>query len=84
MLGRASTIRFDIAISITDETQLGYDGGDVKVITSNTAGTDWSPSFTVGPSPAHWPGLFNLDPTHFLALYSRDGQGPLTQTWTLD
>jgi hypothetical protein len=70
-------------LSSSDKLQPGYDGGDVKVITSNTAGTDWSPSFTVGPSPAHWPGIFNLDPTHFLALYGHDGWGPTSQIWSI-
>lgn len=61
----------------------GYDGGDMKVITSTDGGKNWGPSTIVGPSPAHWPGLFNLDPTHFLALYSQDGKGAVSQNYEL-
>jgi photosystem II stability/assembly factor-like uncharacterized protein len=55
----------------------------MKVIISTDGGTTWSNSFVTGPAPAHWPGIFNLDPDHFMALYSRDGQGPVSQIYTL-
>ncbi|CAK3825000.1 Hypothetical predicted protein [Lecanosticta acicola] len=57
----------------------GYDGGDMKVITSTDGGHTWSKSYIVGPAPAHWGGIFRLDRRHFLALYSRDGHGALGQ-----
>jgi hypothetical protein len=55
----------------------------MKVITSGDGGVDWTGSFTVGPSPAHWPGVFNLNANQFVALYSEDSGGPVGQVWNL-
>jgi hypothetical protein len=70
---------------MTDEDtgSSGYDGGEMKVMTSTDGGRTWGPSVVVGPARAHWPGIFNVDPTHFLALYSRDGFGLVTQRYEL-
>ena len=68
---------------MTDEDHAdlsSYNGGDMKVITSTDGAATWSDSFVTGPAPAHWPGLFNLDENHFLALYSTDtGYGAVSQ-----
>ncbi|KAI0097778.1 glycoside hydrolase family 93 protein [Hypoxylon sp. NC0597] len=61
----------------------GYDGAQMKVITSIDGGKTWSGSVVTGEAPSHWPGVFNRDPTHFLALYSRDGLGAVSQLYEL-
>ena len=55
----------------------------MKVITSGDGGKTWSGSYIVGPAPAHWPGLFNLDPNHFLALTNHATGGPISQVWSI-
>ncbi|KAI0836673.1 glycoside hydrolase family 93 protein [Hypoxylon sp. FL0890] len=61
----------------------GYDGAQMKVITSVDAGKTWSGSVVTSGAASHWPGLFNRDPTHFLALYSKDGLGAVSQLYEL-
>lgn len=61
----------------------GYDFADMKVITSVDGGETWGGSVVMGPAQAHWPGLFNRDPTHFLALYPREGVGAVSQLYKL-
>ncbi|KAF5518364.1 hypothetical protein CGCA056_v010873 [Colletotrichum aenigma] len=61
----------------------GYNNGQMKVITSTDQGKTWSTSVVTGEAEAHWPGVFNLDPTHFLALYSREGLGLVSQKYEL-
>ncbi|KAK3395097.1 glycoside hydrolase family 93 protein [Podospora didyma] len=67
------------------------DGGQMKVVTSIDGGRNWS-SFGAGCSVAamvtadtgaHWPGLYALDGNRFLALYSRDGLGAVSQLYRL-
>lgn len=45
----------------------------MKVITSVDGGNSWGGSAVTGPAASHWPGVFNRDATHILALYSKDG-----------
>ncbi|KAF6826018.1 bnr asp-box repeat domain protein [Colletotrichum plurivorum] len=61
----------------------GYNFGQMKVVTSVDGGKSWSGSVVTGEAQAHWPGLFNRDATHFLALYSREGQGLVSQLYEL-
>ncbi|CAJ2500315.1 Uu.00g031680.m01.CDS01 [Anthostomella pinea] len=61
----------------------GIDGAQMKVVTSTNGGSSWSASVVTGQAASHWPGLFDLDSTHFLALYSKDGLGAVSQTYTL-
>lgn len=61
----------------------GYDGAQMKVITSTDGARTWSGSVVTGEAASHWPGIFNRDPTHFLALYSRDGLGAVSQLYEL-
>ncbi|KAI1475160.1 glycoside hydrolase family 93 protein [Daldinia eschscholtzii] len=61
----------------------GYDGAQMKVITSVDGGKTWSGSVVTGEAASHWPGIFNRDPTHFLALYSKDGLGAVSQLYEL-
>ncbi|GKT63485.1 hypothetical protein ColTof4_04929 [Colletotrichum tofieldiae] len=61
----------------------GYDFAEIKVITSVNGGKTWSSSVVTGPAQVRWPGLFNRDPTHFLALYSREGVGVVSQLYEL-
>ncbi|EXF77469.1 hypothetical protein CFIO01_10949 [Colletotrichum fioriniae PJ7] len=75
-----------VASFMTNEDVEGADGynfGEMKVITSVDHGKTWSGSVVTGPAQAHWPGLFNRDPTHFLALYSREGVGAVSQLYEL-
>ncbi|KAJ9139363.1 Glycoside hydrolase family 93 protein [Pleurostoma richardsiae] len=59
-----------------------YDGAQMKVVTSVDGAKTWSASVVMGES-AHWPGLFNRDPTHFLVLYSSDDLGAVSQLYQL-
>ncbi|KAL7622836.1 hypothetical protein AAE478_006515 [Parahypoxylon ruwenzoriense] len=61
----------------------GYDGAQVKVITSVDGGRTWSSSVVTGEAASHWPGTFNHDATHILALYSKDGLGVVNQLYEL-
>ena len=61
----------------------GYDGAEMKVITSVDGGNSWGSAAVTGPAASHWPGIFNRDATHILALYSRDGLGAVTQLYEL-
>lgn len=61
----------------------GYDGAQMQVITSTDGGRNWSGAVTTGDKASHWPGLFNRDPNHFLALYSKDGLGAVSQLYEL-
>jgi hypothetical protein len=44
--------------------------------------SQWGPSFTTGPAPAHWPGLLTLDSSHFVALYTQSGGGALSRVYS--
>ena len=61
----------------------GVDGGEMKVVTSSDKGKSWSASTVIGPLGSHWPGLFTLDSTHFLALYSLNSVGLVSQPYKL-
>ncbi|TDZ34297.1 hypothetical protein C8035_v010769 [Colletotrichum spinosum] len=61
----------------------GYNFGQMKVITSVDGGKSWSGSVVTGDAEAHWPGVFNRDPAHFLALYNREGLGLVSQLYEL-
>lgn len=60
----------------------GYEYAQMKVITSNDGAKTWSEAVVVGEG-AGWPGLFNLDPTHFLALYHKKGVGLVSHKYAL-
>ena len=60
-----------------------YENGEMRVITSGDNGKTWSRSVVTGPAPAAWPGLFNVDPSHFLAFYSQSGKGAFSQRYEL-
>ncbi|KAK3388502.1 Sialidase [Sordaria brevicollis] len=55
------------------------DGAYTKLVTSQDGGRSWrqrsGEAVTVAGTRSHWPGLFGLDGTRFLALYSVDGRG---------
>lgn len=75
-----------VASFMTDEDidgTNGYDGAQMKVITSTDGARSWSGSVVTGEKASHWPGLFNRDPNHFLALYSKDGLGAVSQLYEL-
>ncbi|RFU74914.1 glycoside hydrolase family 93 [Trichoderma arundinaceum] len=61
----------------------GIDGAQMKVVTSTDGGRTWGGSTVTGDAGSHWPGLFTIDQTHFLALYSRDGLGAVSQSYQL-
>ncbi|KAI1426942.1 glycoside hydrolase family 93 protein [Xylaria sp. FL1777] len=70
---------------MTDESvgSNGADGAQMKVVTSTTGGATWNASVVTGQVASHWPGLFARDSTHFLALYSKDGLGAVSQLYQL-
>ncbi|KAI0531815.1 glycoside hydrolase family 93 protein [Xylaria digitata] len=70
---------------MTDESigGTGADGGQMKVVTSTNGGYSWNGSVVTGEVASHWPGLFARDSTHFLALYSKDGLGAVSQLYQL-
>ncbi|RWA11335.1 hypothetical protein EKO27_g3787 [Xylaria grammica] len=72
-----------VASFMTDESigGTGADGGQMKVVTSTNGGNTWSGSVVTGEVASHWPGLFTRDSTHFLALYSKDGLGAVSQLY---
>lgn len=54
------------------------DGAYTKLVTSRDQGKTWTETGqaeTVAGVGSHWPGLFSLNETHFLALYSTDEMG---------
>ncbi|KAK0732914.1 Sialidase [Lasiosphaeria miniovina] len=69
------------------------DGGQMKVVTSMNSAAAWSSSgggtgtsrgaVVTGDRGSHWPGLFVLDSKCFLALYTRDGLGAVSQRYCL-
>jgi Neuraminidase (sialidase) len=59
------------------------DDGEMRVVTSTDGGQTWSGSVVTGAAPAHWPGLYVVDDTHFLALYAEDGSGAVSQLYGL-
>ncbi|KAI3327224.1 glycoside hydrolase family 93 protein [Xylariaceae sp. AK1471] len=74
-----------VASFMTDESvgATGPDGAQMKVVTSTNGGNSWSGSVVTGEVASHWPGLFARDSTHFLALYSKDGLGAVSQLYQL-
>ncbi|KAL6806270.1 glycoside hydrolase family 93 protein [Trichoderma sp. SZMC 28013] len=61
----------------------GIDGAQMKVVTSTDGGSTWSGTTITGDAGSHWPGLYTLDQTHFLALYTKDGLGAVSQDYQL-
>ncbi|KAK3317054.1 glycoside hydrolase family 93 protein [Apodospora peruviana] len=63
------------------------DGGQMKVVTSTNGAQKWSSMGQDGTVTAdagsHWPGLYTIDESHFLALYSKDGLGAVSQLYKL-
>ncbi|KAK5627656.1 hypothetical protein RRF57_003371 [Xylaria bambusicola] len=74
-----------VASFMTDESvgSTGADGAQMKVITSTNGGATWNKAVVTGEVASHWPGLFARDSTHFLALYSRNGLGAVSQLYQL-
>ncbi|TGJ88419.1 hypothetical protein E0Z10_g361 [Xylaria hypoxylon] len=68
---------------MTDESVggTGADGAQMKVVTSTNGGGSWSGSVVTGEVASHWPGVFARDSTYFLALYSKDGLGAVSQLY---
>jgi hypothetical protein len=87
-----------VASFMTNEgaMELGQlDGGQMKVITSVDGGRTWSSggggadgtsngATVTADIGAHWPGLLTMDNRHFLALYSKDGLGAVSQVYRLE
>ncbi|KAJ2987536.1 hypothetical protein NUW58_g4452 [Xylaria curta] len=59
------------------------DGAQMKVITSTDGGRTWGLGVVTGEVASHWPGVFARDSAHFLALYSKDGLGAVSQVYRL-
>ncbi|KAK3485266.1 Sialidase [Neurospora hispaniola] len=57
------------------------DGAYTKVVVSKDSGKTWTETGkaeTVAGTGSHWPGLYSLNGTHFLALYSTDEMGAVS------
>jgi hypothetical protein len=61
----------------------GIDGAQMKVVTSTNGGSTWSGTTITGQAGSHWPGLYTVDQTHFLALYTFNGLGAVSQAYQL-
>ncbi|KAK3317122.1 glycoside hydrolase family 93 protein [Cercophora scortea] len=63
------------------------DGAQMKVVTSVDGGRRWSSdggdATVTAETGSHWPGLYTLSSTTFLALYSKDGLGAVSQMYSL-
>ena len=57
------------------------DGGDMKTVTSTDGGRTYSGPTTIGSVGSHWPGMLDLDGNRFLAFWTQDGQGLVSQIW---
>ncbi|KAH8167751.1 hypothetical protein CIB48_g545 [Xylaria polymorpha] len=70
-----------VASFMTDESigATGADGSQMKVVTSTNGGQSWGRSVVTGDVASHWAGLFTRDSSTFLALYSKDGLGAVSQ-----
>lgn len=66
-----------------DGSPAQLDGGKMKVVTSADGGSTWSSSVVTGETGSHWPGMYSLDASTFLALYSFDGVGLVSQKYQL-
>ncbi|KAK3942876.1 Sialidase [Diplogelasinospora grovesii] len=63
------------------------DGSQMKLVTSVNGGQGWSNSggggFVASDIGTHWPGLYAVNGNQFLALYSKDGLGAVSQLFQL-
>jgi hypothetical protein len=59
------------------------DGGQMKAVSSADGGKTWSSAVVVGPTGSHWEGAYGLDGTYFLALYSFNGVGLVSQKYSV-
>ncbi|PNY23700.1 Uncharacterized protein TCAP_06358 [Tolypocladium capitatum] len=59
------------------------DGGQMKVVVSNNGGSSWSGPTVTGDVGSHWGGLYSIDSSQFLALYSFDRAGLVSQKYHL-
>ena len=57
------------------------DGGQMKVVTSTDGGKSWGGATVTGGTGSHWPGMFALNNDEFLALYSQNGHGLVSQKY---
>ncbi|KAK1831966.1 glycoside hydrolase [Podospora conica] len=91
-VGGALVVSFMTNEGTVDVGQL--DGGQMKVVTSVDGGRTWSSgggradgtsngATVTADIGAHWPGMYTLDDEHFLALYSKDGIGAVSQVYRL-
>ncbi|KND88089.1 hypothetical protein TOPH_07320 [Tolypocladium ophioglossoides CBS 100239] len=66
-----------------DSNTPALDGGQMKVIVSTDGGRSWGGSTVTGNTGSHWAGMYPLDSNQFLALYSFDGAGLVSQRYHL-
>ena len=73
-----------VSFMTNEDVNVGQiDGGQLKVVTSDNGGSTWSPATVLGDQGSHWPGLFTTDSSHFLALYSKDRLGAVSQLYEI-
>lgn len=59
------------------------DAGEQRAIVSTNNGGGWSSYKVLSGLGSHWPGLYTLDSSHFLSLYSINGKGLVTQRFSV-
>lgn len=65
------------------DTDGDADGGTFKVVTASSSDvTTWGDKTSISTG-AHWPGLYDLSSTNFLALYGQDTVGVATRDYSV-
>lgn len=64
------------------DTSGDADGGTVKVVISSITEIVWAGKTSISTG-AHWPGLYDLGSSDFLALYGSDTVGVASQEFTV-
>lgn len=66
-----------------DTATPSIDGGQMKVVSSSNGGQTWSGAIVTGGTGSHWEATYSVDNSHFLALYSLDRKGLVSQKYSL-
>lgn len=82
-VGSSTVVSFMTNEDVDGDGRWAYDGAQMKVIVSTDRAQSWGSSVVLAGKGSHWPGLFAVDATHFLALYSKDGYGAMSHVYKL-
>lgn len=70
-----------LVASFMEKDTTNVDGGEMKVVVSTDGGQTWGGPTVTGSQGSHWPGLFSISSSEFLALYSINGKGLVSQKY---